>query len=80
MTMIILFGSLLLLVILSVPIGIAIGISSMLTIYLSGSINMSMLIQKLFTSLDSFTCNSIFYVCRLVDGKGRYITTNFNFS
>ncbi len=72
MTMIILFGSLLLLVILSVPIGIAIGIASMLTIFLSDSINMSMLIQKLFTSLDSFPLLAIpfFMLAGLLMGRG----------
>lgn len=72
MTMIILFGTLLVLVAISVPIGIAIGLASMLTIYLSGSINISMLIQKLFTSLDSFPLLAIpfFMLAGLLMGRG----------
>lgn len=72
MTMIILFGSLLVLVLFSVPIGIAIGISSVLAIFLSDSINMTMLVQKLFTSLDSFPLLAIpfFMLAGLLMGRG----------
>lgn len=72
MTMLILFGSLILLVALSVPIGIAIGIASMITILLSGTIDLSMLIQKLFTSLDSFPLLAIpfFMFAGLLMGRG----------
>ncbi len=72
MTMLILFGSLFLLIILSVPIGIAIGISSMITIAFSSNIGLPMLIQKLFTSLDSFPLMAIpfFMLAGLLMGKG----------
>lgn len=72
MTMLILFGSLFVFIILSVPIGIAIGLSSMLTIFFSDSIDMSILVQKLFTSLDSFPLMAIpfFMLAGLLMGKG----------
>lgn len=72
MTMFILFGSLFLLIILSVPIGIAIGISSMITIIFSDKVDLPMLIQKLFTSLDSFPLMAIpfFMLAGLLMGKG----------
>lgn len=72
MTITILFGSLFLLILLSVPIGIAIGISSMLTIFIVGTVDISMLIQKLFTSLDSFPLLAIplFMFAGLLMGKG----------
>lgn len=72
MTMLILFGSLFLFIILSVPIGIAIGLSSMLTIYFSDTVDMPLLVQKLFTSLDSFPLMAIpfFMLAGLLMGKG----------
>lgn len=72
MTILILFGSLILLILLSVPIGIAIGISSMFAIYASDTVTMSLLMQKLFTSLDSFPLMAIpfFMLAGLLMGKG----------
>jgi len=72
MTMLILFGSLFIFMALSVPIGIAIGLSSMLTIYFSDSVDMTMLVQKLFTSLDSFPLMAIpfFMLAGLLMAKG----------
>ncbi|MBY7144520.1 TRAP transporter large permease [Virgibacillus sp. NKC19-3] len=72
MTMLLLFGSLLILILLSVPIGIAIGIASMLTILVSDTINMTMLITRLFSSLDSFPLLAIpfFMFAGLLMGRG----------
>ncbi|AXI01221.1 C4-dicarboxylate ABC transporter permease [Sporosarcina sp. PTS2304] len=72
MTMLILFGSLFVFIILSVPIGIAIGLSSMLVIFFSDKVSLPMLIQKLFTSLDSFPLMAIpfFMLGGLLMGKG----------
>lgn len=57
---------------LSVPIGIAIGLSSIITIMFSDTVDLSMLIQKFFTSLDSFPLMAIpfFMLAGLLMGKG----------
>ncbi|ARF15765.1 TRAP transporter large permease [Sporosarcina ureae] len=72
MTMLILFGSLFVFILLSVPIGVAIGLSSMLVIFFLDSVSLPMLIQKLFTSLDSFPLMAIpfFMLGGLLMGKG----------
>lgn len=72
MTMFILLGSLFLFIVLSVPVGIAIGLSAMLTIFFTDAVNMPMLIQKLFTSLDSFPLMAIpfFMLAGLLMEKG----------
>lgn len=71
MTMLILFGSLIVFILLSVPIGLSIGLSSMIAIFFSDTVNMSLLIQKLFTSLDSFPLMAIplFMLAGLLMGK-----------
>src|SRR5699024_36857 len=53
-------------------IGIAIGLSSMISIYFSDAVDMPLLIQKLFTSLDSFPLMAIpfFMLAGLLMGKG----------
>lgn len=57
---------------LSVPIGIAIGLSSIITIMFSDTVDLPMLIQKFFTSLDSFPLMAIpfFMLAGLLMGKG----------
>lgn len=72
MTMLILFGSLLIFMLLSVPIGLAIGLSSILAIYFSDTVSMTLLVQKFVTSLDSFPLMAIpfFMLAGLIMGKG----------
>lgn len=72
MTMLILFGSLLIFMLLSVPIGLAIGLSSILAIYFSDTVSMTLLVQKFVTSLDSFPLMAIpfFMLAGLMMGKG----------
>ncbi|OIJ14043.1 C4-dicarboxylate ABC transporter permease [Anaerobacillus arseniciselenatis] len=54
MTAAVLFGSFALLLLLSVPIGIAIGVATLVTIIYSGSMPLEFLAQGLVTSVDSF--------------------------
>lgn len=72
MAILILFGTLTLLVILSVPVGIAIGLSTMITIYFSDTMKMVTLVQKFFSSLDSFPLMAIpfFMLAGLLMGRG----------
>lgn len=73
LTIAVLFGSLFLLLILSVPIGIAIGTSTILTIMLAiDNINISTMAQKSFTALDSFPLMAIpfFILAGVLMGKG----------
>lgn len=72
MTTIILFSSLLILLALSVPIGLAIGVASIITILLSETTSLSLLVQKLYTSLDSFPLMAIplFMLAGVLMGKG----------
>lgn len=59
MATLILFTSLIILTLLSVPIGVAIGVSSMFAVFFIDMIDMQVFIQKLFTSLDSFPLMAI---------------------
>jgi len=73
LTIFVLFGSLFLLIALSVPIGIAIGVSTILTIYLTiDNINIGTIAQKSFTALDSFPIMAIpfFILAGVLMGKG----------
>lgn len=72
MTSIILFGTLFALIILSVPIGIAIALSTIFTIVFATDIDLSAMAQKTFTSLDSFPLLAIpfFMLTGLLMGKG----------
>lgn len=54
MDLMILFGSLIVLLTLSIPIGIALGISTALTLYFSSDIPLIMIAQTAFAALDSF--------------------------
>lgn len=73
LTILVLFGCLFLLIILSVPIGIAIGVSTIITIYLAiDNINVGTVAQKSFTALDSFPIMAIpfFILAGVLMGKG----------
>lgn len=73
MTVVVLFGSLFLLIALSVPIGISIGLSTLITIiFVADHIQLSLFLQKAFTSLDSFPLMAIpfFTLAGILMGKG----------
>lgn len=73
MTILVLFGTLFLLILLSVPIGIAIGASTIITIYFAvDNIDVGTVAQKAFTSLDSFPIMAIpfFILAGILMGKG----------
>lgn len=73
MTILVLFGTLFLLILLSVPIGIAIGASTIITIYFAvDNIDVGTVAQKAFTSLDSFPIMAIpfFILAGVLMGKG----------
>lgn len=72
MTTLVLFGSLGLLLLLSVPIGIAIGMSTLVTIIYSGSMPLDYLAQGLITSIDSFPLLAVpfFILAGEIMGKG----------
>jgi C4-dicarboxylate transporter DctM subunit len=72
MTALVLFGSLLLLLLLSVPIGISIGLATLITIWYSGSMPFEYLTQGLITSIDSFPLLAVpfFILAGEIMGKG----------
>lgn len=72
MTTLILFGTLALFMIMSIPVGIAIGLSTLVTIFFTGSVKMATLVQKLFSSLDSFPLMAIpfFMLAGVLMSKG----------
>lgn len=73
MTIAVLFGSLLILIFLSVPIGISIGVATLLTIvFTTDNINVGTIAQKSFTALDSFPLMAIpfFILAGVLMGKG----------
>lgn len=72
MTALVLFGSLFLLLLLSVPIGISIGLSTLITILYSGSMPLEYLSQGLITSIDSFPLLAVpfFILAGEIMGKG----------
>jgi C4-dicarboxylate transporter DctM subunit len=72
MTSIILFGSLFLLILLSVPVGISIGLSTLFTLVFATDLDVSTMAQRTFTSLDSFPLLAIpfFMLTGLLMGKG----------
>ncbi|MEC5423269.1 TRAP transporter large permease [Virgibacillus sp. C22-A2] len=71
MVTIVLFSSLFLLILLSVPIGIAIGLSTLLTFMIATNLNVSTIAQQVFTSLDSFPLMAIpfFMLAGVLMGK-----------
>lgn len=72
MTTFVLFASFFILMILSVPIGIALGLSGLLTALVSPNISMSFLVQGLITSTDNFALLAIpfFILAGELMGKG----------
>lgn len=72
MTTAVLFGSFALLLFLSVPIGIAIGLSTLITIIFSGSLPVEFLAKELVTSVDSFPLMAVpfFILAGEIMGKG----------
>ena len=59
MTSLVLFGSLAVLLVFNVPVAIAIGSASLLTILYSGDLNLLYIVQNLVTSIDSFPIMAI---------------------
>ncbi|HHW36592.1 MAG TPA: TRAP transporter large permease [Bacillales bacterium] len=72
MTTAVLFGSFAILLILSVPIGIAIGVATLITIIYSGSLPLAFLAKELVTSVDSFPLMAVpfFILAGEIMGKG----------
>ena len=72
MTTAVLFGSFAILLILSVPIGIAIGVATLITIIYSGSLPLGFLAKELVTSVDSFPLMAVpfFILAGEIMGKG----------
>ncbi|QOY34240.1 TRAP transporter large permease [Anaerobacillus isosaccharinicus] len=72
MTSLILFGSLTLFLLLSIPIGISIGLASLITILYSNVIPLEFIVQGLVTSVDSFPLMAVpfFILAGEIMGKG----------
>lgn len=72
MTIVLLFGTLFFFILISVPIGVSIGLSTIITIYFASNINLATITQKMFSSLDSFTIMAIpfFMLAGLIMGRG----------
>ncbi len=80
MTAIVLFGSLGLLLLLTVPIGIALGLATLITIISSGVLPLSFLAKELVTSIDSFPLMAVFFfiLAGEIMGKGGITERLFN--
>ena len=80
MTIAVLFGSFALLLILTVPIGIAIGLSTLITIMYTGSLQVEFLAKELITSVDSFPLMAVpfFILAGEIMGKGGISERLFN--
>lgn len=80
MTLAVLFGSFALLLILTVPIGIAIGLSTLVTIMYSGSLPVEFLAKELVTAVDSFPLMAVpfFILAGEIMGKGGISERLFN--
>lgn len=72
MTAAVLFGSFAILLFLTVPIGIAIGLATLITIFYSGSLPVEFLAKELITSVDSFPLMAVpfFILAGEIMGKG----------
>lgn len=72
MTIAVLFGSFVLFLLLSVPVGIALGIATLVTIVYSGSVPIEFLVQGLTTSVDNFPVMAVpfFILAGEIMGKG----------
>ena len=82
MTTLVLFGSFALLLFLSVPIGIALGLSTLATILYTGAIPIPFLMKELVTSVDSFPLMAVpfFILAGEIMGKGGISERLFNFA
>ena len=82
MTTFVLFGSFALLLFLSVPIGIALGLSTLATILYTGAIPIPFLMKELVTSVDSFPLMAVpfFILAGEIMGKGGISERLFNFA
>lgn len=80
MTSLVLFGSFAVLLLLTVPIGISLGISTLITIFYSGTIPLEFLMKELVTSIDSFPLMAVpfFILAGEVMGKGGISERLFN--
>ena len=80
MTIAVLFGSFALLLLLTVPIGIAIGLSTLATIIYSGTLPVEFLAKELITSVDSFPLMAVpfFILAGEIMGKGGISERLFN--
>ncbi|MCA0972166.1 TRAP transporter large permease [Halobacillus litoralis] len=82
MTSIVLFGSFAILLLLSVPIGISLGLATMVTIFYSGTIPIEFLMKELVTAVDSFPLMAVpfFILAGEIMGKGGISERLFNFA
>src|SRR5699024_1595392 len=83
MTILVLFGSLFLFIILSVPVVISVGLSTIITVvFVSDVVDLSTVIQKVFSSLESFSIMAIpfFMFAGLIMGKGGISRRLLNFA
>lgn len=80
MTLAVLFGSFALLLILTVPIGIAIGLSTLVTIMYTGNLPVEFLAKELVTAVDSFPLMAVpfFILAGEIMGKGGISERLFN--
>ncbi|QOR67239.1 TRAP transporter large permease [Cytobacillus suaedae] len=80
MTAAVLFGSFALLLLLSVPIGISIGLATLITIFYSGTLPVEFLAKELVTSVDSFPLMAVpfFILAGEIMGKGGISERLFN--
>src|SRR5699024_4534175 len=72
MTILLLFGTLAVCLIIGVPIAISIGVSALVAIYFGSTLPLDIIVQKAFTSLDSFPLLAIpfFMLAGILMGKG----------
>jgi C4-dicarboxylate transporter DctM subunit len=82
MTAAVLFGSFAILLFLSVPIGISIGLATLITIFYSGSLPIEFLTKELVTSVDSFPLMAVpfFILAGEIMGKGGISERLFKFA
>ncbi|MFC5712773.1 TRAP transporter large permease [Thalassorhabdus alkalitolerans] len=80
MTTLVLFGSFAFFLLLSVPIGIALGLASLIAIVYSGTLPVEFLVQGLITSIDSFPLMAVpfFILAGEIMGKGGVSERLFN--
>lgn len=82
MASLVLFGSFVVFLLLSVPIGIALGLSTMTTIFVTDAIPLPFLMKELVTSMDSFPIMAVpfFILAGEIMGKGGISERLFNFA